>query len=66
VHDIRLGGLIGRINTVQMRLSAYINGEITELDELEQEILPFKQQSGDDDGYPVCNKYHLIATQNLL
>lgn len=66
VHDIRLGGLCGRVRTAQTRLTMFLNGELDRLDELEQEILPFRQQSGEDDGCPVCNKYHLIATQNLL
>lgn len=66
VHDIRLGGLQGRIQTVQTRLLMFVHGELERLDELEQEILPFMQMSLGDEVYPLCNKYHLIVTQNLI
>lgn len=66
VHDIRLGGLRGRIQTVQTRLHMFVNGELEKLDELEEEILPFMQMSLGDEVYPLCNKYHLIVTQNVI
>ena len=66
VHDIRLGGLAGRIRSVKARLKSYISGEVANLDELDQEPLPFMQASLGDEQYPVCNKYLLIATQNSM
>lgn len=66
IHDIRLGGLAGRTRSVKTRLEKYFSGALEQLDELEQEPLPFMQGSLGDEQYPVCNKYLLIATQNLL
>jgi hypothetical protein len=39
--DHRYGGLISRIETVQMRLNDYLDGRIPNLEELEQERLTF-------------------------
>lgn len=39
VHDIRYGGLMMRFDTVKERLHAYLNGEISRLEELEEERL---------------------------
>jgi hypothetical protein len=61
-----LGGLAGRIRNVKSRLESYISGEVANLDELDQEPLPFMQASLGDEQYPVCNKYLLIATQNSM
>ena len=66
VHDIRLGGLAGRIRSVKSRLESYISGEVANLDELDQEPLPFMKASLGDEQYPLCNKYLLIATQNSM
>lgn len=41
VLDIRLNGLLGRIETSKARLSAFVNGEIERIEELEVERLPF-------------------------
>ena len=40
VHDARLGGLILRLKTCKTRLDAYCSGEIKEIEELKEEILP--------------------------
>lgn len=40
VHDARLGGLILRMKTCKARLDAYLNGEIEQIEELKEEILP--------------------------
>lgn len=42
IHDIRLGGLVCRIETCKERLLDFINGKITSISELEEEILDFK------------------------
>lgn len=66
VHDIRLGGLAGRIRSVKSRLESYISGEVTNLDELDQEPMPFMQGSFGDEQYPLCNNYLSIASQNVM
>ena len=40
VQDIRLGGLMQRLKNCRERLTAYVKGKISAIDELEQEILP--------------------------
>ena len=39
VQDIRYGGLVARFRTVQERLSAYLAGELSNIEELEAERL---------------------------
>ena len=42
IQDARLGGLIQRINTCQLRLKAYLSGKLERLEEMEEDILPHK------------------------
>jgi hypothetical protein len=42
VHDARLGGLARRLESCQERLLAYASGEIAEIAELEEKLLPMK------------------------
>ena len=44
VQDIRLGGLLQRIESCRDRLLCYISGEIDRIEELEAEILPASQK----------------------
>lgn len=48
-HDIRLGGLVARLTTCADRLRRYATGELAEIPELEEEILPV---SNAGDTYP--------------
>ena len=41
VQEIRLGGLCARINDCKERLEAYLAGEVTEIHELNETILPY-------------------------
>ena len=41
VHDIRYGGMIARFDTVKNTITAYIDGEIEKIEELEAPRLPF-------------------------
>jgi hexosaminidase len=66
VIDIRLGGLISRIDTVSGRLAAYLNGEITAVEELEETILPFTHGAYAEEAYVCFNLYNGIVTQNNL
>lgn len=38
-HDLRLGGLAERLNTVKILVNSYISGEISEISELNEELL---------------------------
>ncbi len=42
VHDARLGGLERRLENCKERLLAYVSGEISEIAELEEALLPMK------------------------
>jgi len=42
LHDIRYGGMLLRFETTKERISAYLAGEISALEELEEERLPYK------------------------
>ena len=43
IHDARLGGLIMRLNSCKERLKAYADGKIEKIDELEEEIIPYRE-----------------------
>jgi hypothetical protein len=47
VHDIRYGGLLARFETAKQRLRAYLAGEITHIEELEQDRLRLDGQGAD-------------------
>ncbi len=66
VIDIRLGGLLSRIDTVTVRLSAYLNGEIREIEELTEQPLPFTLGDYYDENFVSYNVYGSTATQNVL
>ncbi len=51
--DLRIGGLLSRIETAIRRISGYIKGEYTHLEELEMEKLPY-------------NGYELIGQKKLV
>jgi hexosaminidase len=66
VIDIRLGGLISRVNTAEQRLSAYLKDEIPCIEELAETLLPFTQGAYADEAYVCFNLYHGISTQSDL
>ena len=41
VHDARYGGIVARLEACARRISAYLDGEIDVLEELEEELLPY-------------------------
>lgn len=41
IHDIRYGGLIMRFGTAKMRISDYLDGKISTIEELDAERIPF-------------------------
>lgn len=66
VLDIRLGGVISRCETAIYRLEAFLKGEITVIEELEEERLPFKVHYINHDKIPSYNHYWTLATQNIF
>lgn len=66
VIDIRIGGVLSRIDTVIDRLAAYLAGQISEMEELCEEPLPFTLGEFYDENYVSYNVYGSTATQNVL
>ena len=62
VHDLRIGGLIRRVNSCKKRLIDYAKGGLESIPELEDELLPLAPTDG------VCNyhEYSVMVTCNVL
>ena len=61
IQDARLGGLMQRLKTCHKRLTAYLDGELDRIEELEEEILPW---SGSE--YIHCNSYTSIISRSPM
>lgn len=59
VQDIRLGGLMRRIDSCRRRLLDYVSGKISFIEELECELIPL-------DEAPIIHNYTEIASPNLI
>ncbi len=62
VQDLRLGGLLQRIDSCRRRLLDYVSGKIDRIDELEEEILPY----GNKEESLNMNRAPMSATVNCL
>jgi len=60
VHDIRLGGLIRRLTSCMERLTAFAEGKVNRLPELEEELIPLSQ------GHVQMNSWKRSVTGNVL
>jgi len=66
VLEIRYGGLITRMDTVQYRLNQWLNGEVDRIEELEEERLYFEGPYPMPEGALGRNLYHRIVTASNL
>ncbi len=67
VQDLRLGGLIQRIASCRDRLRDYKDGRLSEIEELEVELLPFTRGGKNIEKQPYYfNLYSLNATPNVF
>ncbi|OAB47922.1 beta-N-acetylhexosaminidase [Paenibacillus antarcticus] len=67
VFDLRMGGLMQRMESASWRLDMYLNGEIPSLEELEQEILYFDGRKEDVATVAMsANLWHTIATTSVI
>ncbi len=67
VQDIRLGGLIMRLKSCRKRILAYVNGEISSIPELEEEILDwFGNGKEYTDSMAHLNSWSRSASPNVL
>lgn len=65
--DIRLGGLNARLLSAQKRIFAYLDGEIPEIPELEEERLPYVKNRAEGMQDPICcnNWGHIVTAGNM-
>ena len=65
--DIRMGGLLQRIKRAESRIENYLAGDISRIDELEVDILPFNDFYADKDfAATTANQWHTIATASTI
>lgn len=67
VFDLRIGGLVQRVNSAMLRIQAFLDGKITRIEELEEEVLFFdgRQHEGERKAIS-ANLWHTIATASTL
>lgn len=66
ILDIRLAGVIQRCKTAIWRIQNYLDGNITVIEELEEERLPFKMGWHNHEGLLNHDQYATIASQNVF
>ncbi|URN95380.1 MAG: family 20 glycosylhydrolase [Candidatus Pristimantibacillus lignocellulolyticus] len=67
VFDIRMGGLLQRMDTAIYRILGYISGRISQLEELEHERLYYDGRTEDRQTVAItANVWHRIATPSVL
>lgn len=66
IIEIRYGGVLTRIDTVIYRLTQYLGGEISRIDELEEERLHYEGPYPMSEGSLGRNLYHRIVTAGNL
>ncbi|MDD6995823.1 MAG: hypothetical protein SPH68_03355, partial [Candidatus Borkfalkiaceae bacterium] len=66
VQDIRLGGIIQRTKSCMRRLKAYVGGEISKIDELEEETVDFSTGEAPKRNGASYNCYRVIASANVI
>ena len=63
VLDIRIGGLLARMESAQKRLLAYACGKLERLPELEEERLAYRPvKAGDEHTLCSCNTWRMIVS----
>ena len=62
VQEMRLGALLYRLDSCRRRILNYVNGQIDRIEELEEELLPFreKEQSFNFNNAPISATVNLI------
>lgn len=65
VQDLRLGGIIQRLKANKQRLNDYINGKVSKIDELDEELVDILTGK-DAKRITTCNNFLKIATPNSL
>lgn len=67
VLDIRYGGVINRLDTAAYRLMAYVEGQLEQIEELEQERLVYSTANRfNHKGVGWCSFYYRMASPNVF
>ncbi|HEY4553220.1 MAG TPA: beta-N-acetylhexosaminidase, partial [Bacillaceae bacterium] len=67
VFELRMGGMVQRIQTAINRIDDYLSGRVDELEELKQEILYFDGRTEDGATKAMsANLWHTIATPSVI
>ena len=67
VLDIRIGGLLARLESAKKRVEAWVNGEIDRLPELEEPRLPFRPvKEGEEHTLCACNSWTTIVSASPI
>jgi len=66
VFDLRMGGLLQRIETAIYRIGQFVNGEVQTLEELDEPILSFDARELDETKVTSVALWHAIATPSVL
>jgi hypothetical protein len=67
VFDLRMGGMLQRIETVIHRLNRYAGGKLEQIPELEEELLTFDGLTDNDGPRAIsANLWHTIATASVI
>lgn len=67
VFDLRMGGMLERIRTAIHRINRYVEGNVEQIAELEEELLTFDGLVDEGDPRTIsANLWHTIATPSVI
>lgn len=67
VLDIRIGGLLARLESAKKRVESWLNGEVDSLPELEEPRLPFRPvKEGEENTLCACNSWKTIISASPI
>lgn len=67
VLDIRIGGLLARLESAKTRVESWLNGEVDSLPELEEPRLPFRPvKEGEEHTLCACNSWKTIISASPI
>ena len=67
VQDMRLGGLIRRLNACRKRILAYVDGKLDRIEELDEKLLPYGGEQGQSiDANSICYASCNVTTHFLV
>ena len=66
-HDLRIGGLIQRLKSAELRICEYLDGKVENIPELEEPVLSFgAKYGGENTPYVELNNWTRNVTTCIL